>query len=101
MTPPRGPWRFRAELWRWPARHDTWIFVRLPVEASDEIGDLPLPPRGFASVPVRVTCGSTTWATSIFRESADGCYTLPLKQAVRRAEGLGEGDVAEFTLELH
>lgn len=93
---------FDAELWMWDARRpDTWTFISLPVEASEDIGDLASGPRrGFGSVRVRVTVGASTWATSIFPDSANGSYVLPIKRAVRQAEGLGVGDVATVTVEL-
>jgi hypothetical protein len=94
---------FEAELWLWDARGtDAWTFVSLPAEASDEISALTDDGgrRGFGSVRVRVSLGGSTWLTSIFPDAGRGCYVLPVKRAVRRAEGLGVGDVAAVTLEL-
>lgn len=94
---------FDAELWLWDARRaDSWTFVSLPAEASDQIRDLvgAGPPRGFGSVRVRVTVGGTTWATSIFPDSARGTYSLPVKKAVRTAEALSAGDMATVRVEL-
>jgi hypothetical protein len=92
---------FAAELWLWDARRDdTWVFVSLPEEASDDIRDLVGGQvRGFGSVRVRVTIGATSWQTSIF-PSADGPYVLPLKKAVRRAEKIDTGDTATVAIEL-
>jgi hypothetical protein len=92
---------FDAELWVWDARRaDSWTFVSLPVEASEEIQDLAHEPRGFGSLRVRVTIGETTWTTSIFPDSARRSYALPVKRAVRKAEALEAGDVATVTVEL-
>ncbi|BFU43116.1 DUF1905 domain-containing protein [Krasilnikovia sp. MM14-A1004] len=93
---------FDAELWIWDARRgDSWTFVSLPVEDSEEIRDLSAGPRrGFGSVRVRVTVGGSTWRTSIFPDSGRGCYVLPIKRAVRTAEALDVGDVATVRLEL-
>jgi hypothetical protein len=95
---------FDAELWIWDARRDdSWTFVTLPTDASDEIRDRAAatgPRRGFGSVRVRVTVGTTTWTTSIFPDGARGAYVLPIKRAVRKAESLDEGDVAGVTVEL-
>ena len=53
---------FTAPLWQWDARSDdSWWFVTVPPDESDQLADLPLPPRGFGSIRVRVTVGSTTW----------------------------------------
>ena len=57
-------------------------------------------PRGFGSVRVRATVGATSWTTSVFPDAARGAYVLPVKKAVRRAEGLDEGDPADVVLEV-
>ncbi len=94
---------FDAELWRWDARRsDSWVFVTLPADESDEIRRLADggPRRGFGSVRVSATIGDSTWTTSIFPDSASGCYVLPLKRSVRTAEDLDVGEVATVTVEL-
>jgi hypothetical protein len=93
---------FDAELWIWDARRaDSWTFVSLPAEASEEIGDLAAGPRrGFGSVRVRATVGGSTWTTSIFPDSARGRYVLPIKRAVREAEALDAGDTATVSVQL-
>ena len=93
---------FDAELWGWDARRaESWIFVSLPAEASEEIRDLAAGPRrGCGSLPVQVTVGVSTWTTSIFPDSVRGGYVLPIKRAVRKAEDLDVGDFATVTVEL-
>lgn len=92
---------FEAELWRWAARRDNWSFVSLPAEASDDIRELTAgTSRGFRSVRVRATVGTTEWTTSIFPDSSRDCYVLPVKRAVRTAEGLTNGDRVAVTVEL-
>ena len=93
---------FDAELWIWDARRaDSWTFVSLPAEASEDIRDLAAGPRrGFGSLPVLVTVGGSTWTTSIFPDSVRGNYVLPIKRAVRKAEDLDVGDIATVTVEL-
>jgi hypothetical protein len=91
--------RFTAELWRWEAQ-GAWFFVTVPARESAIIRERPRPPRGFGSVRVRATIGSTTWSTSVFPDSTRGAYVLPVKKAVRRAEDLEEGDDAAVVLEV-
>jgi hypothetical protein len=93
---------FDAELWVWDARRDeTWTFVSLPTDVSEEIREITDGPRrGFGAVRVQVTVGGSKWKTSIFPDSKRGSYVLPVKKAVRKAEGLDEGDVAKVTVEL-
>lgn len=107
MSYPRGTLagvmvEFVSELWTWEARRtDTWTFVALPPELSDEIldraGGLT---HGFGSLKVRVRVGTTTWTTSIFPDAKRGTYVLPIKKAVRKSQSLSPGDTTEVTLEL-
>jgi hypothetical protein len=92
---------FDAELWLWDARRtDAWIFVSLPADDSEEIRDLTGGlRRGFGSVRVRATIGTSTWTTSIFPSSQAG-YVLPVKRPVRVAQALDVGDKATVTVEL-
>jgi Domain of unknown function (DUF1905) len=93
---------FDAELWMWDARRaDSWTFVSMPADASEEIRELAGGSRrGFGSLRVRVTVGGSTWTTSIFPSSGGAGYVLPIKRAVRRAEALDVGDLATVTVKL-
>ena len=92
---------FDAELGLWDARRtDAWIYVSLPADDSEEIRDLTGGPRrGFGSVRVRATIGTSTWTTSIFPSGQAG-YVLPVKRPVRVAQALEVGDKATVTVEL-
>lgn len=93
-------WTFAAELFRWKP-DASWFFVRLPQELSDEVREsLTAPPGGFGSVRVEVAIGSSSWATSLFPEGKAGPYVLPVKKAVRTAEGIDEGDTVTVALAL-
>lgn len=85
---------FEAELWIWEARRDdSWTFVSLPADESDEITDLTAGlRRGFGSLRVQAEIGRTTWRTSIFPDAGRKCFVLPIKKAVRTAEHLAPGD---------
>ena len=88
---------FTAELWEWQSRAN-WFFVSLPVDAAADVRELPMPPRGFGSIPVRARIGSTEFMTSIF--PSDDTFVLPVKRAVREREGLEPGDAVRVELEL-
>lgn len=90
---------FTAPLWQWESRQDSWWFVSVPQDLSDDLAELPLPPRGFGSIRVRVTVGSTTWTTSVFPSDREKCYVLPMKKSVRTKERLGTDAPVEVTLE--
>jgi hypothetical protein len=93
---------FDGELWIWDARRsDSWTFVSLPAEASEEIRDLAAGARrGFGSLRVRATVGDSRWTTSIFPDKARNAYVLPIKRDIRKAQALDAGDVVTVTVEL-
>jgi hypothetical protein len=89
---------FVADLWE----HDgagAWHFVSLPEADADAI-DAEVDPKapGFGSVPVSVRIGDTRWETSIFPDRKRATYVLPVKKAVRAAEGLQAGATVEVEL---
>lgn len=93
---------FDGELWIWDARRsESWTFVSLPVEASEEIRErFAGLRRGFGSLRVHAAIGGTRWTTSIFPGGREGAYVLPIKRAVREAEGIEAGDVTTVTVEV-
>lgn len=88
-------------MYRWAARVDAdWFFVALPEDLSAEVRELQGPvQRGFGAVRVHASVGSSSWRTSIF-PGGDGRYVLPLKRAVREAEGLEDGRPVAARLEI-
>ncbi|MEY4136241.1 MAG: hypothetical protein RL205_369 [Actinomycetota bacterium] len=89
-------WRFSARVWEWrgPAPHH---FVSMPDEASADLADDAASlSYGWGAIPVDVRIGETSFTTSVFPK--DGVYIVPLKVAVRRAEGIEVGD--EITLDV-
>lgn len=94
-------YEFDAPLWLWQARTDSWTFVSLPTDIADDVLDRAAGvARGFGSVRVQVTVGGSVWRTSLFPSSGSKTYVLPIKKAVRTAEGLGAGDTAHLSLRL-
>jgi len=89
---------FTAPLAVWHSTQGEWWYVKVSEDVADEVEDtLHGPRRGFGAVKVRVTCGSTTWETSMFPSKELASFMLPVKQAVRRAEGLEEGHDATYS----
>lgn len=76
--------RGRVIEWRGPA---PFYWVTLSAAANKEIAALaPMLTYGWGVVPIEATIGTTTWVTSLMPKDAG--YLLPLKVAVRRAEGI-------------
>lgn len=92
-------WTFTAEVWRW--RDGSWRFVTVPADVSDEVDEVVGDATGgFGSVRVEVTVGGSVWRTSLFPSTQEGAYVLPVKKAVRAAEGLTDGEAAEVRIRL-
>ena len=91
---------FRATLWRWSA-NASWVFLTVPAAASDEIDDRHGgTAAGFGAVKVKVRIGTSAWRTSIFPSTAHGGYVLPVKKAVRSAEGVSVDDEVTVLLDV-
>ena len=90
---------FTSPLWEHHGE-GAWVFVTLPVDVSEEVRLLAGEPRGFGSVRVEASVGATTWRTSVFPDRASGCFLLPVKKAVRRAEGVDAGDPVTVRLRV-
>ena len=96
--------KFRSKVWLYPGMA-AWFFAYVDKKRATEIRKIrqladSKAKRGFGSIRVEVTLGKTTWKTSIFPDKQSGTYVLPLKAAVRRAEGVDAGDTITFTLEI-
>lgn len=89
---------FTASVFTWEARSEAWYFAAVPPEISADIREIPRIPRGFGAVRVTARIGASTWSTSIFPDSSRGAYVLPLKRAIRDAEGIADG--AEIVVRL-
>jgi hypothetical protein len=90
-------WTFTGEVieWRGPA---PYLFVAMTPEDSE---DLKEEARGliyWGQVPVRVTIGDSEFTTALFPRG--GCYLVPVKAVVQRAQAIGEGAVVEVVLRL-
>jgi Domain of unknown function (DUF1905) len=89
---------FTGKLWYWkgPA---PFYFVTIPEEISRDIKAVSkLVTYGWGVIPVGVQIGETEWETSLFPK--DDRYLVPIKNLVRKAEKLAEGDKVTVLLEV-
>lgn len=92
---------FTAELWEHePDRPGSWHFVTLPSELAEQLVAEAGPRQGFGSIRVEARVGSTKWSTSLFPDATTGSLLLPVKKAVRLAEGIAAGSSCPVTLHL-
>jgi hypothetical protein len=87
---------FSGEIWFWRGP-SPYHFVTVPEGQSDQLRVVAgAVTYGWGMVPVRARVGATRWGTSLYPK--DGGYIVPLKDAVRHAEGLDVGDVVSVRL---
>lgn len=93
---------FKAKLWKWDARQEKgWMFVSVPKQYFEDLFEIASSyGRGFKSLRVEATAGSTTWRTSIFPSKQDKEFVLPMKKSVREKEHLEEGHTAQVIIKL-
>jgi hypothetical protein len=96
-------------LWIWTTDKAaaSWHFLTLDGDVAEAIHALALMrrleggrKRGWGSMKVRATVGETCWDTSIFPAKEMGGWLLPVKAAVRKAEGLVAGDLVKVKVEI-
>lgn len=90
---------FDATLWRHSGQA-AWHFVTLPFDVSDDIEARQRRHIAFGSVRVEATVGASRWSTSLFPDKSAQAYLLPVKKAVRVAEGISDGDRIRVALSL-
>ncbi len=89
---------FSGKIWYWrgPA---PFYFVTVPAEPSDKIHHISgIVTYGWGMIPTTVRIGRTEWKTALWPK--DGGYIVPLKDKVRKAEKLEEGDEVAIRLEI-
>ncbi|GAA4023724.1 DUF1905 domain-containing protein [Streptomyces sp. NBC_01352] len=78
----------RVIEWRGPA---PYYFLPVPDEESADIREVAaMATYGWGVIPVEARIGEVVFETSLFPK--DGRYLLPLKNAVRKPQGLSSGD---------
>lgn len=92
---------FTSKVWLYPDSTAAWHFVTVPKVLSQKLKKKHgVNARGWGSLPVEVKIGKTAWKSSIFPDSKSGTYLLPVKAAVRKSEGLFEGDPAKVRIAI-
>jgi hypothetical protein len=84
--------------WRGPA---PYYYLPLPDEAAEDVHEVAaMATYGWGVIPVAARLGDVDFETSLFPK--DGGYLLPLKDAVRKPQGITVGDriSVELTIKL-
>jgi len=78
-----------AKIWRWGGGLASWHFIYVPRDLSEMLRHR-FPSS--AMIRCRYTLGETTWESTMFRNNRENNYLIPIKQKVRKQEGLMDGD---------
>jgi hypothetical protein len=89
---------FAGELWYWRGP-SPYHFITVPEEACVGLRAVSaVVTYGWGMIPVNVRIGGSAFETSLFPK--DGGYVVPIKDAVRHAEGLADGDTVSVNLAI-
>lgn len=91
--------KFSGKIWYWkgPA---PFYFVTVPEEQCDDLKAISgFVTYGWGMIPATIRIGKTEWRTALWPK--DGRYIVPLKDRVRKAEQLAEGDTVTIRLKVH
>jgi len=100
-------YRLTIPLWRWSGPSAAnWYFLTIDGGVGEALSATALMDRlehgkkhGWGSVRLRIRIGASEWQTSAFPSKEQG-WIVPVKAAVRRAEGLTEGDAVTVELQF-
>ncbi len=89
---------FEAPIWYWRGP-SPYYFVTIPEQESLDLKTiLGFVTYGWGMIPADVRIGATDWKTSLFPK--EGRYIVPLKDSVRKAENIKEGDTISIRVEV-
>lgn len=89
---------FSAELFEWRGP-SPYFWLALSAEACDYVREeAAMATYGWGAIPVVVRIGATEWETSLLPRH--GGYALPVKDDIRRREGVGDGDTVTVAMSV-
>ncbi|MGE3073043.1 MAG: DUF1905 domain-containing protein [Dehalococcoidia bacterium] len=89
---------FSGEIWYWRGP-SPYHFVTVPEEECAKLSVVAgAVTYGWGMVPVTVEIGSTRWTTSLWPKN--GGYIVPLRDKVRKAEGLALGQMVALRMSV-
>lgn len=93
--------RYEATGAVWAVDGGGWCFLTLPHDLTPGLRIVRgRKARAWGSMRVEVTLGPVTWRTSVFPDSKQGAFLLPLKAEVRRRAGVAVGDTVTVSFEV-
>lgn len=93
-------YKFKAKPYRYsPAEKNSWIFVSLPNEIAIEIREnFKRLEEGWGRMKITAIIGISDWQTSIWFDTKQNTYLLPLKTKIRKEENIVLNKEVEITV---
>jgi len=81
-------WQFTASVWKYNSTK-AWYFISLPIEISKEIREnLKWQEEGWGRLKANAKIGNSEWKTSIWFDTKQNTYLLPVKSEIRVKESI-------------
>ena len=97
----RITYEFSAKTYQYSSSEEMcgWTFVSLPKELSKEIRDnFKSLEEGWGRMKVTAKLGSSEWKTSIWFDTKQEAYLLPLKAKIRKQENVVLGEEVKIII---
>ena len=97
----RITYEFSAKAFQYSSSEEMcgWTFVSLPKELSKEIRDnFKSLEEGWGRMKVTAKLGSSEWKTSIWFDTKQEAYLLPLKAKIRKQENVVLGEEVKIII---
>lgn len=96
LTPVTIEFSGKVWYWRGPA---PFFFVTVPTQHAKKIKEMErVVTYGWGMIPCVARIGKTEWTTALWPK--DGAYILGLKDKVRKAEGIEDGDDVTVQMQI-
>ncbi len=93
-------YQFSEQVWRYEGTAG-WYFISLPKSSSKEIrNNLRKEEEGWGRLKATAEIGTSQWKTSIWFDTKNETYLLPLKSEIRKKEKIEDGMVITVTIIL-
>lgn len=91
---------FKAKVWKYKGKA-AWYFVSLPKNLSKKIrNQYGKSEEGWGRLKTAVKIGATQVETSIWFDTKQDTYILPIKSQIRKSEGISKDDSVSVTLQF-
>jgi hypothetical protein len=91
----KNSYKVKTRMWRWPGDM-SWYFITVDKSISSSLRNV----YGKGLLRIEVCMGSSIWNTSLLPHRQSDAYLISIKQSVRRAESVLEGDELELEFKL-